>query len=71
MGEDANQFSGLGDNDNTNNARVEDDDNDLLGGGDDSVPTAAPSGGAMGDMGDFESSFPSIDTQNEVLVSAS
>ena len=68
LGEDANQFSTTGDN---NNATVEDDDNDLLGGGDDSLPAAAPSGGDMGDLGDFESSFPSIDTQNEVLVFAS
>ncbi|KAF2155766.1 hypothetical protein K461DRAFT_290764 [Myriangium duriaei CBS 260.36] len=59
LGDDANQFTTPGDK----AATVEDDDdNDLLGGGGDSYQHNAPSGG---ELGDFESSFPTIDTQNE------
>ena len=59
LGDDASLFSTAGDN----TATIADGDDDLLGGGGASAPAAAPS---AGDMGDFESSFPSIDTQTEV-----
>lgn len=54
MGDDANQFA----TGNDNSAYVEDGDDDLLGGG----------GGSGGneEVTEFESSFPAIDTQNEV-----
>lgn len=58
LGADADQFSTA--QDNVARATVEDGDDDLLGGG------GAQSGGA--DMGDFESSFPAIDTGNDVSV---
>jgi len=69
LGEDAQQFTTSGDN----AATVEegDDDDDLLGGGM-SAPSA-PSNGNFGDfnddVGDFESSFPAVDTQNEAVGS--
>lgn len=55
LGDDATQFT----TSNDNAAFVEDDDDDLLGGGD---------SGAYGgnDMNDFQSSFPEINTINEV-----
>lgn len=54
MGDDADQFA----TGNDNSAYVEDGDDDLLGGG----------GGSGGneEVTEFESSFPAIDTQNEV-----
>lgn len=53
LGDDANQFS----TGNDHAAFVEDDgDNDLLGGG----------GGMDEEVTEFESSFPAIDTRNEV-----
>ena len=58
MGDDANQFS----TSNDNAAFVEDDDDDLLGGG-------GGNGGYSGgneELTEFESSFPAIDSQNEV-----
>jgi len=55
LGDDADQFSTP--HDNNARATVEDDDDDLLGGG---------GGGGGADMGAFESSFPSVDTGNEV-----
>lgn len=61
LGDDANLFSTPGDN----TATVEDGDDDLLGGGGGDYQAAAPSGG---EMGEFESSFPAIDTQNEVRL---
>lgn len=60
LGDDANQFSTSGDN----SATVQDADDDLLGGGGDY--TDAPMTQGNNDMGDFESSFPAIDTSNEV-----
>lgn len=63
LGDDADQFSTP--HDNNARATVEDDDDDLLGGG----GGGGGSGGA--DMGAFESSFPSIDTGNEVCHSIS
>jgi hypothetical protein len=67
LGEDAQQFTTSGDN----AATVEegDDDDDLLGGGM-SAPIASGNGdfGDFGDdVGDFESSFPAVDTQNEAV----
>lgn len=53
LGDDANQFA----TGNENTVTVEDGDDDLLGGGE-------GSGGA--EVTEFESSFPAIDTQNEV-----
>ncbi|GAB7362834.1 hypothetical protein MBLNU230_g3137t1 [Neophaeotheca triangularis] len=68
LGEDAEQFSTPADN----AATVEEDtgDDDLLGGGGggDSMPTNGDNDMMMGggnDMGDFESSFPAVDTGNE------
>lgn len=52
LGDDANQFS----TGNDHAAFVEDDDNDLLGGG----------GGMDEEVTEFESSFPAIDSRNEV-----
>lgn len=61
LGDDADQFASAADN----SATVQDgDDDDLLGG---DFSEAQPSQ-ANNDMGDFESSFPAIDTQNEVRV---
>jgi hypothetical protein len=67
LGEDADLFTA---NDAKSNvATVQDGDDDLLGGDDDftSAP-AQPSGGAAAnnDLDDFESSFPAIDTRNDV-----
>ncbi|GAB7343525.1 hypothetical protein MBLNU457_1535t1 [Dothideomycetes sp. NU457] len=61
LGEDANQFSTSDDN----AATVQDGDDDLLGGGGD---TGVPMPSSGGDMGDFESSFPAIDTQNDAVA---
>ena len=63
LGEDAAQFGAV--QDHTHNATtVEDDDADLLGGDDYGGDNRATTVG--GGMDDFESSFPAIDTQNEV-----
>ena len=68
LGEDAQQFSTSGDNAAT--VEEADDDDDLLGGG---APSAAPTNGnydhdfGNNDMGDFESSFPAVDTQNDAV----
>ena len=62
LGEDADQFGSVPDH--TNNATVQEDDGDLLGGDDfggEQQASTVPDG-----MNDFESSFPAIDTQNEV-----
>ena len=65
LGEDAGQFSTTADNTATV-ADVDEDDDDLLGGGGGGM--GAPmsmNGGGMGDMGDFESSFPAVETGNQ------
>jgi len=64
LGDDADLFSTPADN----TATVQDgDDDDLLGGDfQDSAPAQSNN-----DMGDFESSFPAIDTSNEVSLSSS
>ena len=65
LGDDADMFG----SNNTQAAQVEDGDDDLLGGGDDFA--AAPAGGSGGmddDMNGFESSFPAIDTRNDVRM---
>jgi hypothetical protein len=63
LGEDADLFN-AGDS-KPNTATVQDGDDDLLGG--DDFASAQPSAGAQGnDLDDFESSFPAIDTRNEV-----
>ncbi|RDW59773.1 clathrin light chain [Coleophoma crateriformis] len=55
LGDDADQFT----SGNDNTAFVEDGDDDLLGGG---------GGDANGDMNEFESSFPAIDSTNESMA---
>ncbi|KAK3712239.1 Clathrin light chain [Vermiconidia calcicola] len=68
LGDDAQQFTSSGDNMATV-ADEEEDDDDLLGGGSGSQPIADMdmngSSNGMDMMGDFETSFPSVDTQNE------
>lgn len=57
LGDDAAQFASTGDN----AATLEDGDDDLLGGG------SYGGGQARGeDVTEFESSFPAVDTQNQV-----
>lgn len=57
MGDDADQFA------TGNDAAFVDDDNDLLGG------SGGMSGGGMGEeVTEFESSFPDINTRNEVRI---
>jgi len=53
LGDDATQFT----SGNDNTAFVEDDDDDLLGGG---------GGNSGGEVLQFQSSFPEIDTRNDV-----
>ncbi|KAK5170261.1 Clathrin light chain [Saxophila tyrrhenica] len=60
LGEDAQQFAGSGDNMATV-ADAEEDDDDLLGGGGGGSQPIAD----MDMMGDFETSFPSVETGNE------
>jgi hypothetical protein len=60
LGDDADLFS----SGNEQTATVEDGDNDLLGG--DFSEVQQPALGADADDLDFESSFPAIDTRNEV-----
>ena len=66
LGEDADLFAA---NDKPGAATVEDGDEDLLGGDEDftSAP-AQPSGRAQNELDDFESSFPAIDTRNDVGI---
>lgn len=66
LGEDAEQFGAVQGLSN-NTATVEEDNGDLLGGDDFGENNRATTIG--GDMNDFESSFPAIDTQNEVSTS--
>jgi len=65
LGEDAQQFSTPGDN--TATVEEADDDDDLLGGGSAHAPTNGNYSAdfSNNDMGDFESSFPAVDTQND------
>ncbi|PSK42544.1 Clathrin light chain [Elsinoe australis] len=63
LGEDANQFS----TGNDQMASVEDGDDDLLGGGGGDTSSYQPAP-TNNDIGDFESSFPTIDTQNEAVA---
>lgn len=66
LGEDADLFAA---GDKTNAATVADgDDDDLLGGDSGDFTSGAPntSSGGQGDFDDFESSFPAIDTRNDV-----
>ena len=60
LGDDAAQFASA----NDNAATVEDGDDDLLGGG------ASYGGGNAGgeEITDFESSFPAMDTRNQVVL---
>jgi hypothetical protein len=62
LGDDANQFASA--SDKFKPTAVEDGDDDLLGGG--SAPSTTHLGGD--DMSQFTSSFPSIDTRNEVRI---
>ena len=57
LGEDAGQFATAADN----AATVEDGEDDLLGGG---LTQSAPAGGE--ELSAFESSFPAVDTTNDV-----
>jgi hypothetical protein len=59
LGDDADQFA----SENDKLATVEDGDDDLFGGGFDATPN--PNAGGE-EMSGFESSFPAIDTSNEV-----
>jgi len=61
LGDDADQFASS----NDKLATVEDGDDDLLGGGDSSFQAGGGGGGGEEMMG-FESSFPAIDTTNDV-----
>lgn len=68
LGEDAELFN-AGDS-KPGATTVEDGDDDLLGGDDFVSAPAQPSGGAANnDIDDFESSFPAIDTTNNVRIS--
>ena len=58
LGDDADQFA----SENDRAATVEDGDDDLLGGGYSQAQTSGQ------EMSGFESSFPAIDTTNEVRV---
>ena len=62
LGDDAAQFAGA----NDNAATVEDADGDLLGGGGNEYHDNGA--GAGEEIMDFESSFPAMDTRNEVRV---
>lgn len=64
LGDDAELFAG---NDKPGAATVTDGDDDLLGDdGDFTSAPAQPSGGAQHELNDFESSFPAIDSRNDV-----
>ncbi|PIA94753.1 Clathrin light chain [Cercospora beticola] len=66
LGEDAEQFTSSADNTATV-ADADDDDDDLLGGGGPAPSNGFPAGNDDM-MGDFESSFPSVNTQNEQVA---
>nr|POF07029.1 clathrin light chain [Quercus suber] len=63
LGEDAQQFTTAADNTATVADADDDDDDDLLG----SSGAAAHTNG-NNDMGDFESSFPAVDTSNDAVA---
>jgi hypothetical protein len=64
LGDDAALFNA---NDTkTGGATVEDDDDDLLGGGNDDFTSAPAQPSGNNDLDDFESSFPAIDSRNDV-----
>ena len=66
LGEDADLFAA---NDRPGVATVEDGDDDLLGGDEGFMSgPAQPAGGAQNELDDFESSFPAIDTRNDVRI---
>jgi hypothetical protein len=65
LGDDANQFTSPND---TMAARVEDDDDDLLGGGGDFQGGDFHANVNGEELSGFESSFPVIDTTNEVSL---
>ncbi|KAK5109114.1 hypothetical protein LTR62_007476 [Meristemomyces frigidus] len=72
LGDDAQQFSTTTDNTATV-ADADDDDDDLLGGGGGmhTGPSVQNGASAMDNddmMGDFESSFPAVDTRNEAVA---
>lgn len=67
LGDDADQFSSPADTNLATTVQDGDDDDDLLGGD----FQAAPPVHSGDDMGDFETSFPAIDTSNEVSLLAS
>lgn len=65
LGEDAQQFTSSADQ--TATVADEEDEDDLMGGGGDY--SSAPTNDNNGDMmGDFESSFPAVDTTNEAVA---
>lgn len=69
MGEDAQQFSSATDNVATvADVDEDDDEDDLLGGGGAQTASTNGTGMDMDMMGDFETSFPSIDTTNEAVA---
>lgn len=61
LGEDAEMFGGTN---QTRQTTVEDGDDDLLGG--DFAAPSQPQDGQFNDLDDFESSFPAVDTTNDV-----
>lgn len=63
LGEDAQQFTSSADQATVADA---DDDDDLMGGGGDYTAPANDNNGDM--MGDFESSFPAVDTTNDAVA---
>ncbi|KAK6440108.1 Clathrin light chain [Oleoguttula sp. CCFEE 5521] len=70
LGDDAQQFSTPADNSATlqeGSDDDDDDDDDLLGGGGNSVPLHQNGNSNGDDMGDFESSFPAMDTSNDAV----
>ncbi|CAK4031076.1 Clathrin light chain [Lecanosticta acicola] len=64
LGEDAEQFTSA--QDSLATVADADDNDDLLGGGGSAPTNGASAGGDM--MGDFESSFPVVDTQNDAVA---
>ncbi|KAK4542520.1 hypothetical protein LTR36_006773 [Oleoguttula mirabilis] len=74
LGADAHQFATPTDNTATVQEHDDEDDDDLLGGGGGHMSSSAPTNGNSntmdGDdmMGDFESSFPAVDTQNNAVA---
>lgn len=68
LGEDAQQFASAADNNLATVADADDDDDDLLGGGAPQSSGAGANGMSMDMMGDFESSFPAVDTSNDAVA---